>query len=101
VATGVTHSVRDFVLLAGQCLGFDLAFEGKGRDEHAVDRRSGRVILRVNPALFRPAEIDVPTGNAAKAAELLGWRPTVSFAQLVEAMAEADDRRVRDGVSPF
>ena len=101
VATGVTHSVRDFVLFAGKCLGFDLAFEGKGSDEHAIDRRSGRVVVRVNPALFRPAEIDVPTGNAAKAARLLGWRPTMSLADLVASMAEADDRRVRDGVSPF
>jgi GDPmannose 4,6-dehydratase len=101
VATGVTHSVRDFVLLAGRCLGFDLAFEGKGSAEHAVDRRSGRVVLRVNPALFRPAEIDVPTGNAGKAEKLLGWRPTMSFGDLVAAMAEADDRRVGDGVSPF
>jgi GDPmannose 4,6-dehydratase len=101
VATGVTRSVRDFVLLAGQCLGFDLAFEGRGSDERAVDRRNGRVIVRVNPALFRPAEIDVPTGNAAKAAKLLGWRSTMPFADLVASMAEADDRRVRDGVSPF
>jgi GDPmannose 4,6-dehydratase len=101
IATGVTHSVRDFILRAGQCLGFDLEFEGKGRDERAVDRRSGRTIVRVNPEFFRPAEIDVPTGNAAKAAKLLGWRPTMSFAELVARMAEADDRRVRDGVAPF
>jgi GDPmannose 4,6-dehydratase len=101
VATGVTHSVRDFVLHAGECLGFDLVFEGKGRDEHAVDRRSGRTVVRVNPEFFRPAEIDVPTGNAAKAAKLLGWRPTMSFAELVASMAEADDRRVRDDAAPF
>jgi GDPmannose 4,6-dehydratase len=101
VATGVTHSVRNLVLLAGRSFGFDLVFEGEGAAERAVDRRSGRTILRVNPTLFRPAEIDVPTGNPAKAAKLLGWRPTMSFAELVAAMAEADDRRVRDGGPPF
>lgn len=101
VATGVTHSVRSLVLLAGLAFGFDLEFEGKGAGERAVDRRSGRTVLRVNPALFRPAEIDVPTGSAAKAEKLLGWRPSLSFADLVTLMAEADDRRIRDGVTPF
>ena len=97
LATGETRSVRDFVTEAGRHLGFDIAWQGMGADEHGVDRASGRVIVRVNPQLFRPAEVDIVCGDASKARSELGWAPRTSFTDTVRLMAEADDRRVREG----
>ena len=62
-----------------------------------IDRRTGKTIVRVNPAFYRPAEVDVLIGNPKKAQEVLGWTRKVGFEELVTLMAEADDRRVRDG----
>jgi GDPmannose 4,6-dehydratase len=101
LATGATFQVRDFVRHAGEALGFDIAWEGSGVEERGIDRRSGRTIVSVNPVHFRPAEVDVLTGDPSKAAARLGWRPQVSFPELVAMMVEADDRRVRDGHTPF
>ena len=94
LATGETRSVREFVQLAGQALGFDIVFEGSGIDERGVDRKTGRTLVVVNPAFFRPAEVDQLLGSAAKAAAELGWKRRVSFTELVHMMAEADERRV-------
>jgi GDPmannose 4,6-dehydratase len=96
LATGEANTVRDFVEAAASRLGFALAWAGTGLGERAVDRRSGRTIVRVNPEFYRPAEAAILVGNAAKARAALGWRPKTGFAELVGMMAEADDRRVRD-----
>ncbi len=96
LASGESRTVRSFVDAAGEALGFAVEWAGAGADERGVDRRSGKVIVRVNPALYRPAEVDALVGNAEKAQRILGWRRTVGFAELVGMMAEADDRRVRD-----
>lgn len=98
LATGRTHSVRDFVSVAAGRLGFDLEWHGEGADERAVDRRCGRTVVRVDPSLYRPAEVEALVGNAAKAHDILGWQPRVGFADLVGIMAEADERRARDGL---
>lgn len=97
LATGETHSVREFVNLAGRALGFDIVFEGAGDQERGIDRKSGRTVVAVNPAFYRPAEVDRLIGSPAKAEQELGWRRKLSFQDLVTNMAEADDRRVRDG----
>jgi GDPmannose 4,6-dehydratase len=96
LATGETHSVRDFVVMAGKCLGFDIEWQGSGDEECGIDRKSGRVIVKVNPRFYRPAEVDVLCGNPGKAERLLGWQRKISFSELVATMAESDDRRVRD-----
>jgi len=96
LSTGSTYSVRDFVLAAGSRLGFDIAFEGAGVDERGVDRRTGRIIVAVDPKFYRPAEVDHLCGCPAKAEKELGWARKASFSDLVGMMAEADDRRVRD-----
>jgi GDPmannose 4,6-dehydratase len=96
LATGETRSIRDFVTEAGRHLGFDIAWQGAGVDEQGVDRASGRVIIRVNSQLFRPAEVDIVCGDASKASRELGWKPRTSFPDIVRLMAEADDRRVRE-----
>jgi GDPmannose 4,6-dehydratase len=94
LATGETHSVRCFVATAASRLGFALEWSGSGADEHAIDRRSGRTIVAVDPPLYRPAEVEALVGNASKARAILGWQPKVGFAELVGLMADADDRRV-------
>ena len=97
LATGQAHSVREFVELAARIAGFDVIWEGEGKSTKGIDTRTGRVIVRVNPALYRPAEVDLLVGNPAKARERLGWTPKVSFEQLVEMMVEADLRRAARG----
>ena len=76
---------------------FELAWEGSGPDTTARDRDSGRLILRINPAFYRPAEVETLLGDPAKAREALGWVPEVSFERLVEMMVEADLERLRKG----
>ena len=90
IATGQQHSVRSFVTLAARELGFDLAWRGKGIDEHAVDAGSGKTIVRIDPRYFRPTEVDTLLGDASKARRRLGWKPQISFESLVAEMAAAD-----------
>ena len=90
LATGRTETVRDFVRHAGKATGFDLEFEGMGVDEIAIDRKSGRTLVKVNPEFFRPAEVEVLIGDAGKAKEKLGWAPKVGLEELAEMMVEAD-----------
>lgn len=96
LATGKAHTVRHFVEVAAEHLGFAIIWHGQGREECGVDRRSGRVIVRMNPRLYRPADAAALVGNPGKARDRLGWQPIVEFDELVGLMAEADDRRVRD-----
>jgi GDPmannose 4,6-dehydratase len=90
IATGRQHSVRDCVQLAGERLGFRIQFRGKGHEEQGVDTNSGRVVVRIDPRYFRPAEVESLLGDASKANAKLGWRPKVSFEELVAEMADAD-----------
>jgi GDPmannose 4,6-dehydratase len=89
IATGIQHSVRDFVDLAARKLGIKLKWSGKGRDEKAVDG-GGRVRVAVDPRYFRPAEVDTLLGDPSKAKSKLGWSASISFEQLVEEMASED-----------
>jgi GDPmannose 4,6-dehydratase len=91
IATGVQHSVRDFVRAAAQALQMPLTFEGEGVGEVARDAE-GRVVVAVDPRYFRPAEVETLLGDAAKARERLGWTPRVSFDELVSEMVAADLR---------
>jgi GDPmannose 4,6-dehydratase len=96
LATGENHTVRSFIDTAARRLGFDIEWSGSGPEERGIDRRSGKTIIRVNPAFYRPAEVDQLIGNPKKAQEILGWQRKVGFEDLVTLMTEADDRRVRD-----
>ena len=89
IATGQQYSVREFVTRAAEVLGLKLTFEGEGVNEVARDE-TGRVILRVDPQYFRPAEVETLLGDATKAREKLGWVPETPFEELVREMAEAD-----------
>ena len=95
VATGQTHTVKQFVELAAQAVGLDLVFEGEGLETKGLDRKTGRQLVGVSADFYRPSEPDPMVGNAAKAKRVLGWQPRVSFEQLVTMMAESDLERAR------
>lgn len=99
IATGESHTVREFVEKASQVAGFDLVWEGKGTEARGVDRRSGRVIVEVSPQYLRPSDVELLCGDYSKAKAELGWFPRTRFEQLVEIMMEADLRRVRERVA--
>lgn len=90
LATGETHAVRTFVEAAFAEVDRKIEWRGQGVEETGVDRRSGRTLVRVDPAYFRPTEVDLLIGDASKARERLGWKPTTSFAQLVKEMVASD-----------
>jgi GDPmannose 4,6-dehydratase len=90
VATGVQHSVRDFVDRAARLLGMDIEWRGGGLEEAGVDRHSGRTVVRVDPRYFRPAEVDSLLGDASRIRSKLGWRPEITFDELVAEMVAAD-----------
>jgi GDPmannose 4,6-dehydratase len=90
IATGETHSVREFAELVFGRLGMQLTWQGEGVHEKGIDRESGKVVIEIDPRYFRPAEVDLLLGDAAKAKRELGWEPKTSFATLVEMMTDAD-----------
>lgn len=90
IATGIQHSVRDFVVKSAGMLDMALSWEGDGEQEIGVDRATGRVIVRVDPRYYRPTEVDSLCGDASLAKELLGWTPKRSFDQLVTEMTLSD-----------
>jgi GDPmannose 4,6-dehydratase len=91
IASGIQHSVRDFVVAVASELGIDIQWQGSGLDEKGLDN-DGRCIVAVDPRYFRAAEVDTLLGDATKAREKLGWQPKVTFAELVKEMASEDLR---------
>ena len=99
LATGKMESVRRFVELAFAAAGIALKWRGTGVDEVGVDDASGKTRVRVNPAFYRPAEVDRLLGNPAKAKAKLGWAATTPLESLCKVMVEADLARIDRGVS--
>ena len=99
LATGQMQSVRRFVELAFAGAGIAIEWRGKNVDETGVDARTGVVRVRVNPAFYRPAEVEQLLGNADKAQAKLGWRATTTLEELCRMMVEADLARIDRGVS--
>jgi len=94
VATGETHTIREFVEEAFRAVGRDIYWEGKDGEEKGKDKKTGKVLVEVSPEFFRPAEVDLLIGNAGKAEAILGWKPKTRFKDLVHLMVEADLQRV-------
>ena len=94
LATGHTWTVRDFVARAAACLDFDLEWRGDGENETGIDRKTGKVVVAVDPQFYRPAEVDQLVGDSTKARDALGWQPQTSFDHLVEMMVRADVDRL-------
>lgn len=89
IATGVQHSVREFVTLAAEVIGIKLRWQGEGVNEIAVDQ-NGATVVAVDPVYFRPAEVETLLGDPTYAHQRLGWKPTISFEDLVKEMVETD-----------
>jgi len=90
LATGVTTTVRDFVAMAFNEAGIELAWEGMNENEKGIDTKTGRALVQVDPRYFRPAEVDILIGDPSKAKEKLGWEPKVSLQELVKVMVATD-----------
>lgn len=98
LATGETYSVREFAEKAAAILNINLQWKGKGIREKGIDKKSGRTIVEIDPAYFRPAEVDYLRGNPSKARQILGWKSKVTFGKLVEIMVKSDYDLIRKEV---
>lgn len=90
IATGTTHSVRQFVSYAFQAADITIAWEGHGIKEKAIDTKTGNVVVAIDPTYFRPTEVERLCGNPSKAEAVLGWRATMPLETLVTLMVEYD-----------
>lgn len=99
LATNRTETVRDFVSMAFKAIDIDLEFSGKDGAEIGTDKATGKVLVRVNPKFYRPAEVDLLIGNPAKAKDKLGWEAKTSLEELCAMMVKADLARNERGVS--
>ena len=99
LATGATHTVRDFVTAAFACAGMQVMWRGHGLGERGFHAGTGRELVNIDPQFFRPAEVRHLCGDAAKAKAVLGWTPRISFAGLVAGMV-ASDRAALMGAAP-
>jgi GDPmannose 4,6-dehydratase len=99
LATNRTETVRDFVRMAFRAVDIELEFHGHGDSETAIDTATGATVVRVDPAFYRPAEVELLIGDPAKVKAELGWEATTTLEELCQLMVEADLRRVAAGVS--
>ncbi len=95
LATGQTHSIREFVELAFKEIGINIEWKGKNEDETGLDSKTGKVLVEVDKNYFRPTEVDLLIGDASKAKKILGWEPKVTFNELVKLMVESDCEKVQ------
>lgn len=90
IATGETHTVREFVELSFTEVGINITWKGTGVDEKGIDASNGNVLVEIDPRYFRPTEVDLLLGDPTKAKKSLGWEPKVSFKELIKMMVNAD-----------
>jgi GDPmannose 4,6-dehydratase len=92
VATGETHTVREFVEETAKCLGWTIRWEGTGVDEKGYNQ-DGDLVVKINPEYYRPADVDLLIGDATKAKEVLGWTPKTKFAELCKLMVDEEIKK--------
>ncbi len=92
IATGETHSVREFIEKAFTIFGMPLEWRGSGINEEGFDPKTGKICVRIDPKYFRPTEVDLLLGDPSKARNTLGWKPSIGFDELVAIMARADGK---------
>lgn len=90
VATGKSHSVREFAEEAAKHFDYELKWEGEGLEEKGVDVKTSQVLIAIDPEYFRPSEVEFLLGDATKAEKKLGWKPKVTFKELVALMCDAE-----------
>jgi GDPmannose 4,6-dehydratase len=95
LATGETHTVREFADLTFKELDMELKWEGEGKSEKGVEKKSGKVKVEIDPGYYRPTEVDLLIGDYSKARKELKWEPKVRFEELVKIMAKADWDKVQ------
>jgi len=103
IATGEQHTVRELAELAFRCAGIGIEWQGSGQEEKGVDRQTGRTVVRIDPAYFRPTEVDSLLGDPSRARKQLGWQPRTRFSELIQEMTEYDldlarrEQHLKDG----
>ena len=98
IATGETHTIKEFAEKAFGYAGYEIEWDGEGKDEKGIDKKTGKILIEVDPKYFRPTEVDVLIGDPSKAKELIGWEPGVKFDELVEIMVKTDiDKLAKEG----
>jgi len=88
IATGETHTVREFIELSFQYIGVEIEWQGEGLDEIGLDKKTGITRIKIDPWYFRPTEVDILIGDPRKAKSILGWEPKVKFKKLINIMME-------------
>lgn len=96
IATGESHSVKEFCKIAFKCIGIDIEWQGTGVKTVGKDVKSGKILVKSSPKLWRPAEVDRLCGDSSKAKTLLGWKPQTSFEEMIQKMVEHDIRLLRE-----
>jgi GDPmannose 4,6-dehydratase len=99
IASGQTHTVREFCDKAFAVVGIELVWAGQGLAEKGYDKKTGNVLVEVDPVYFRPTEVDYLLGNGTKAKDTIGWQPTVGFAELVSLMVKNDLDEIASEIS--
>ncbi|MBU0529114.1 GDP-mannose 4,6-dehydratase [bacterium] len=95
LATGETHTIREFADITFKELDMDLEWQGNGVNERGIEKKTGKTLVAVNPRYFRPTEVDLLIGDATKAQKTFGWKPKVKFEELAKMMAKADWDKVQ------
>jgi len=90
ISTGKQHSVREFIELAAKLVGISIRWEGQGVEEKGIDAGSGKIIVCIDSRYFRPTEVDTLLGDSSKARRQLGWKPKITFEELVKEMVTMD-----------
>lgn len=95
IATNTEHSVKEFCELVFKEIDIDLKWQGKGINEKGIDKKTGKIIIEIDPYYFRPLDVERLRGDYSKAKKILGWKPKVTFEKLVKIMVEADLKRIQ------
>jgi GDPmannose 4,6-dehydratase len=90
LATGETHTVREFVEVAFAAAGYDIRWEDEGVDERGIDNETGETLVEIDPRYFRPSEVDTLIGDSSKATKEFGWEASTTFEELVSIMVKSD-----------
>jgi len=96
ISTGETFSVKDFINTSCNELRIDIEWQGSGIDETAINKKTGKSIIRINPKFYRPTEVDLLLGNSTKAKKILKWKPKTNFYELVSKMIEYDYNKLKN-----
>jgi GDPmannose 4,6-dehydratase len=99
IATGETHSVREFTELAFKEVGIKILWKGKDRDEVGIDSITGKILVKIDPRYYRPTEVDLLIGDFSKAKKKLGWEPKVKLKELVKIMIKAEEKAIEQNYS--